>query len=342
MAQDGTVRSDSPAGGANCPRVVHGRSSVNKMNQLYLVLGRPVKQDRGWSIGGRVDLLYGTDSVFNTVRGLETNGDLSPKWNRHRYGLAMPQCYMEVAAPWGDATTMKLGHFYTILGHETAMAVDNFFYSHSYAMMYGEPFSHTGILGSTRLGPMTVHAGLTRGWDNWEDNNNDFSFIGGLNFTSSDRRTSLAYAIHTGREQNEPQPNSNCRAVLSLVLKHQLTPYLQYVGQYDHGFEEQATVGGQDADWYGVNQYLLYTLDCAWKAGLRFEWFRDEDAVRVNTAQSADYFALTAGLNWTPTKQVVVRPGLRWDFVGNSSFRPFNDGNSHDQILLDCDVIVRF
>ena len=45
--------------------------------------------------------------------------DLSPKWNAQRYGLAMPQVYAEVFCPWGNGLSMKLGHFYSILGYET-------------------------------------------------------------------------------------------------------------------------------------------------------------------------------------------------------------------------------
>ena len=38
----------------------------------------------------------------------------------------------------------------------------------------------------------------------------------------------------------------------------------------------------EDADWYGINQYLLYTLgDKKWSAGARVEWFRDDDGTRV-------------------------------------------------------------
>ena len=58
---------------------------------------------------------------------------------------------------------MKLGHFYSILGYESVTAPDNFFYSHSYLFQYGEPFTFTGLLGTTKLGDFTIQAGMTRG-----------------------------------------------------------------------------------------------------------------------------------------------------------------------------------
>jgi hypothetical protein len=42
------------------------------MNQAYLIVERPVAACGGWDVGGRVDLLYGTDYYFTTAAGLET------------------------------------------------------------------------------------------------------------------------------------------------------------------------------------------------------------------------------------------------------------------------------
>ena len=46
---------------------------------------------------------------------------------------------------------IKLGHFYTPIGYEVVPANGNFFYTHAYTMQYGEPFTHTGVLGPVRL-----------------------------------------------------------------------------------------------------------------------------------------------------------------------------------------------
>ena len=76
---------------------------------------------------------------------------------------------------------------------------------------------------------------------------------------------------------------------------------------------------------------------------MRFEWFRDENGSRVPDAGgTGDYFELTAGLNWTPGTYVVVRPELRWDWTGTPDLYPYGDHTRSNQLLLDCDVIVRF
>ena len=50
-------------------------------------------------------------------------------------------------AGYGDLT-VKIGHFYTIIGWEVVTAPDNFFYSHAYTMYNSEPFTHTGVLAT--------------------------------------------------------------------------------------------------------------------------------------------------------------------------------------------------
>lgn len=341
-----TLNMYSPRNRSNLPVGFNNRSNEYQLNQAYLRLTRGVNAQGGrWDVGGTVDLLYGTDSFYASSRGLEVNGNFGPKWNAQQYGLAMPQCYLEVFAPWGDdGMTMKLGHFYTILGYETTPAPENFFYSHSYCLIYGEPVNETGLLGEKKFGNFKIQAGLTRGWDNWEDNNNDLSFLGGLGWTDDDERSSLAFAVQSGPEQREPPESKNNRNVFSLVYQQKIGERLQYVIQYDYGKEELLdNYNLPPAEWIGLDQYLFYTINECWKAGLRFEWFRDRDGIRFTGGrQAADYYELTAGLNWKPHSRVTVRPEIRYDWVGAANYTPFDDGTKSYQLLLDCDMIVRF
>ncbi len=104
-----------------------------QFNQTYLVLERALKtEERCWDVGGRVDLLYGSDFIYGISTGFETHPNGSPKWNSEiQYGLIMPQAYAEVGR--GDLS-LKLGRFYTTIGYESLMAPNNFFYSMNYAL----------------------------------------------------------------------------------------------------------------------------------------------------------------------------------------------------------------
>ena len=96
----------------NGPITFNDRAWQGQMNQLYLINELILKEDR-LSLGGRVDLLYGTDYIYTTATGFDggwndTNGGCY-------YGLAMPQLYGEIGT---QALNVKFGHFYTLIGYK--------------------------------------------------------------------------------------------------------------------------------------------------------------------------------------------------------------------------------
>ena len=105
----------------------------------------------------------------------------------------------------------------------------------------------------------------------------------------------------------------------SLVFQQKLGQRWQYVLQHDYATEPGAGADGTTACWYGIDQYLFYTINERWKAGVRYEWFHDPRTAhecRRRTAHQTDgdYYELSTGLNWRPNEQD-VRPELRWDWT---------------------------
>ena len=116
----------------------------------------------------------------------------------------------------------------------------------------------------------------------------------------------------------------------------------------------------RDAQWYGINQYFLYTINPCWAMGLRFEWFRDNDGARVggigdphgwtlgpNFANNqigwaGNFYELTAGVNWTPRERLIVRPEIRWDWYSGSpdglGRLPYNFGERSNQFTFATDI----
>jgi hypothetical protein len=341
---------DYPTSGSNLPVTFNDRANRYQMNQLYLVLEKEMERGCCWEIGGRVDLVYGTDYYFTTTRGLETHRNGAQHWNSNKgprgaalYGLAMPQAYAEAYIPFAEGLSFKIGHFYTILGYEFVPAPQNFFYSHSYAMQYGEPFTHSGILASLNFGGgMTAQLGATHGSDSWDYNRT--GVLVGASWRSCDERLSLAFSLHSGPEDG----TLDRRSVYSLVGAFRLTPCLTYVLQHDRGWDENAVpvtgAAPRDGDWYGINNYLLWDLNPCWSAGMRFEWFRDSDGIRVpqGANQSAEYFEITVGLNYSPNNCWTIRPELRWDWVAGTTATPYNDGTGNDQFMVSIDAIYQF
>ena len=347
LDQGATINTLSPRDRINGPVTFNNRSNDYQLNQLYGRLKRDVDTESGcWGLGGRIDFLYGTDSIYTEARGLETFDDFSPKWNAQQLGAALPQCYMEAYCPWGNGLDMKLGHFYAPIGYESVPATEQLLLLpfvhlpvwravHLHRPAGGDQvgrFRHPG-----RHGPAAGTTGRTT-TTTWGSSG------ASIGRAATSGRTSRL-GVTAGREQ--PDPSTNIRTLYSLVIQQKIGDRWQYVFQHDFGNEPGAGVGGTIAQWYGINQYLFYTINDCWKAGMRFEWFYDGGGSRVRIGdvpvrQTGTYYELTAGVNWTPNKHVIVRPEFRWDFTGTPDLYPFGDDTRSNQVLVDCDVIVRF
>ncbi len=351
----------NPPGHYNGPVTFPDRDD-GQFNQLYTVIERAAPKDNcGWYLGGRIDMLYGSDYFFNTAAGLDgtPNGNF-PRWGNStdQYGLAMPQLYVET-----DYNDLKIkwGHFYTIIGYEVVPATGNFFYSHAYTHQYGEPFTHTGILASKPYNDnWTLYAGIDNGWNAF-DCDSGANFLGGVTYTS-ENWGSLAFAIQTGDDStvNLPgiAPLAN-RTMYSIVWTRNFNSRWTYVFEHDLGVQQDAaTLQGTDtAEWYGINQYLFYKLNCKWTAGARIEWFRDDDGFNVTGLRpgnplvgnffAGNFYEVTLGLNYKPNANIIVRPEVRWDWFNPSdpligSQNPYDNNTSKNQFLIGIDGIVQF
>jgi hypothetical protein len=338
LSMGGTYLTHNPDDHSNAPITFNDRSGEFQLNQLNLYLEKPVDMEaKHWNFGGRVDLMFGTDSRFTQATGLD-NRWVDEKDLRF-YDLALPQAYLEVLAPFGNGITAKIGHFYTILGKEVVTSPNNFFYSHAYTMQYGEPFTHTGALLSYALNEnFTLNAGAVAGWDNFDENLSNWNFLGGISWTNDEATNTVSWSMVSGDTDDVLSTN---RTVSSLVVSHNFTDKLEYVFEHDFGFQEQAAASGRDAFWYGINQYLTYDFTDTLSAGLRAEWFRDANGTRVTAGNPADYFALTTGVNWKPQSWLTLRPEVRYDRA-DAKINPYANQSRDHQLQFAMDVVIDF
>ncbi|MGB4498315.1 MAG: porin [Methylococcaceae bacterium] len=334
------------------------RSSEVQLNQLNLFIQRAVATEgSSWDFGGRFDVMFGSDAIFT-----QSYGSMGGHWDRKLinerfYNLAMPQAYAEIYAPFGNGLNIKVGHFYTPIGYETVPAPDNFFYTHAYTMQFGEPFTHTGVLlNYTVDANWSVVGGAltgseTGGWDGAFDQQlGNWGGLLGATWTSNDKGTSLNL---TGTFSETSETNSAAWAMYSAVFKHNITDKTHLILQHDHGFANGAAAG-VDAEWYGVNTHLIYDITDTLSAGIRGEWFRDQNGVRVfsparagGIANAASYYAVTAGVNWKPKAWLSVRPNVRYDWADGTDanvggqYRPFGNAKQ-DQFLFSTDFSITF
>ncbi len=359
LQQGITFNGDDPSDRFNGPVATNDRDGEYQMNQFWLFMDRPVGQ-RGhcWELGGRIDMIYGTDYRYGISYGLDDRINGMDSY----YGLVIPQAYLALG---NDRFSVLVGHFAGILNYEQVPAPANFFYSHSYQMGYGEPLLVTGLMSSYKLTQnWSVAAGFHRGWMMWEDNNESLDFMGGLSWTGDNKTDRLAFNVDVGPQDPIQQGDTvgqRDRFVYSLIYQHEFSDRTSYALEHTYGYEQDGAFwANQDAEWYGIAQYLYYAINEAWKAGLRIEIFRDNNGARVagvghlvpghgwdgGPGFAGNFCELTLGLNWRPNPNVVMRPEIRWDVYDGSpdlnGQLPFDDGNSDRQFLFATDLIVTF
>jgi len=326
-----TGNPQDPDDDTNGPVTFNNDANEIHMNELYGYVERLAPTDGGWSLGFRADMLYGTDARFSPTTNLDDK-----LLNAEDYKLVFPQTYAEIYMPVGNGLTAKVGHFYTIIGYEVVTAPDNFFFSHAYTMQYAEPFTHTGMLMSYALNDnWSLTGGVVTGWDTFFQE--PANFLGGFSYTTDDAKTSVAVSLITGDVDDSDKHN---RTMYSVVLLHDFRDDLHYVLQHDFGTEDSSSSTPGGAQWYGINQYLTYDVSEVLGAGLRFEWFRDEDGARI-AGTDDHYFAITGGLNYSLNSWAKVRPEVRYDWTTDGN-EPFDDGTNKDQFLFSMDLIVTF
>ncbi|PHS02279.1 MAG: hypothetical protein COA78_21585 [Blastopirellula sp.] len=365
LAQGFTWNPDNPTDKYNGPVGQNDRANEYQLNQLYLIAGRAVDTEcNSLSLGFQSDIIYGTDAFFFQSLGLDDQ-IVSDSSNRF-YKLAIPQLYADIFVPIGTGVTFRIGKWYALVGYETGLATEDFFYSKSMGFNI-TAYSHTGVLASFNLSDqISTSHGLHRGSDVWEDNNNELGYTGGITWTSLDEATALTFAINLGPEQDEradwqdidgnpgpdsPGENLN-RVTYSLSLDRELTDRLSYALVHDYFYQQgSSTYGIENAEAYGVTQYLIYQHCDELAAGLRLEVYRDDDGFvgsgfrSGNAAAPGIYTNLSMGLQLRPCECLLFRPEIRWDWQDRddpTATPAFNAGLSNNQLLLSVDAVMKF
>jgi len=189
------------------------------------------------------------------------------------------------------------------------------------------------------------------GWDALNRQQDRPSFIGGAKYSSTNKFVTGSLAVITGNEPTSIQGVFGNRTRYSAIITLKAILKFEYTIHQHFTYQENGDPNGGYASWYGVDQYMYYNVFENVKAGLRFEWFSDQDGTRVsglglkgnpNFGQFAgDFFSITGGINFTPHPNITFRPEVRFDwFTGHDT--PYNDLNSKNQMLVGINAYVQF
>jgi len=297
------------------------------LNQLYIYAEKVADGEKGVDWGFRFDAMYGVDGNEGQAFGNINPGywDYANGFDHGIYEIALPQAYGEVAV--GDLS-VKLGHFYTLIGYESVMAPSNFFASRQLTFYHSEPFTHTGALGAYKVNDkLTVNGGWTLGMDTgFYQFAGGNSFLGGFSYAVNDRTT---FSYYTTFGDLGWRGNG---AINSVILSTNWTDKFTTVTQFDVlgsdlGTDFAAGGGTPPGDSTGWINYAFYQLTDLLKAGVRTEWYK---------ADGTSYQTLTYGVNITPTQNITVRPEVRHMWSPGNNTKLFND------TVVGVDAIITF
>ncbi len=276
VQQGATANGWNPPDGWNGPNATNDRTGY-EMNQAWLYFVRPTNTEaHDFDIGGRINVMYGSDYRFGVTQGLENRYDDLNNF----YGLILPQFYAEIAY---QDLTVKVGHYASLTSMELVPAPVNFFYSHTVLISgYCDPLLLTGFQADYKLTQnLTLIGGMHDGWLNFEDPEDKVAFLGGVKWSSTDKKSTLSVMIDNGPEHDIG--GEFFQTTCWIVGTHQFNDEFWWGGQLTVGHEAQGsfTNPGQNANWWGFEHEFTYKLNPKWSVGLRYELVHDPDASRV-------------------------------------------------------------
>jgi hypothetical protein len=319
-------------------------------NQTRLIVERPYDSSKSFDIGGRFEMMYGSDARI-TKNSFAGAGEYAIPENvgegRGANWLDFLQAYGQLWFKTGKESGLEVtaGKWVSPLGCEVVAAEGNALYSHSYLFGYAVPFTHTGVKLNYVWSPqLSTYFAVVNGWDDFEDNNGAPSFMAGGAWSGTEQigghaRDQVYFNAITGPEQTGQVGNN--RTVLDATVTHWWTDRLSSCVNGDFGTEEGAAPNGGRANWYGVAHYLTYVFNDYVSGTWRTEWFADDSGSRIG--QAGNFYENTFGLNLTPwpkheiLKNLSIRPEIRWDHSDQPVF-----GGTHDQMTLGFDMIFKF
>lgn len=286
-------------------------------HQTWGFVEKEIVTPRGLELTMRGDILYGLDAQQFQAFGNEPFG-AATGWDNDLdngiYGWALPQAYADVKF---DNLKLRTGRFLSPFGFETGAAVENFFYSRTFAFTRTQPHALTGAIADYSLNDTTsVFLGGTNGWDTSFDRV-DLAGIAG--FTRQiDGRSFLNFGTSFG--EFGQRGNGYYQSAL---YAFQATEKLQLALQSDW-------LSADLSDDYGFIGYAIYRINPCLALGSRYEYWETDPA--AGPRQSAN--SLTGGLNFRPHANVVLRPEARYDWNTAAA--------AGDAVNLGLDVVITF
>jgi hypothetical protein len=321
------------------------------LNGIDIAIERAIKDRTKFDIGGKIEVIYGTDGALRASNGLNfyagnTAGPAYDDSPAHQFAIL--QAYVDVSLPVGTGILLTVGMFEDQFGYETANPTTNTFYSHTYGYFnaysttqYNSTYSTsvTGIKADYNFTEeIGGYVGITRGWQQALDDGNDvFSYIAQLRYApKAVEGLSFKLNLHMGPEgwgnditntvNNPNNPNGRWATAVNLITEYKANENLTLALDMTYGYVGNGDINQGVLEWLDVSAYGIYKFNKYVTGAARAEWYRiDDGSVDSLAPPGTDSVAhnivsLTLGLTLTPfpdnkyLRSLKIRPEVRYDY----------------------------
>ncbi|NNM87126.1 MAG: outer membrane beta-barrel protein [Phycisphaerae bacterium] len=312
----------------NAPRP-YGGSAFNtekgnniQLDQVGLYLEKvinfanPAFRKRGWDIGGKIEMIYGSDADLIHANGL----NFYHSWANNTEGdpldqFDLEQAYLDFGVPIGahSGVLIRAGKFDTPFGLEQIDPVDNLFYSHSLAFGHVLPYTLTGITAKYIVNQqLSFIAGFDRGNNQaLNDDNSMVSWLAGACYKPNSQWM-FKPGILFGPE--DAGSNGYYRTVGDMVTswhpKNILNGRLTLANDTNLGYDG---AGATLADGYGSSSFLS-----PGSPGLR----ATSIGTRIGNAQSACWFDTAFYASYHVNSYLTINGRAEYIYDGKSFIVP--------------------
>lgn len=293
------------------------------LDQANLYFGRN-KEDE--SLGFTANLDFGkTAETVGFVTCWNRDCDSSEQDNAFELREFYATYKLPFSLPEGFSLSVKGGKFVTLLGYEVIKSYNAFNFNASNSIMFGWaiPFTHTGLLLSSALGPMvSIDLGVVNGWDAVVDNNDGKSLLAGIKIAPVDIFSTYIAGTY-GAEQ--PDNGHSKRGMVTIGSTLTATDFLTFALDLNWA-DETDLVEDRDgtgelnrgANWYGAAAYAVFKATEDLTLAVRGEIFDDPDGVRSGFqaegyAPGVTVWEVTTTLGYQITNGLLGRVEYRHD-----------------------------
>jgi len=314
---------------------IGGRAFANDDNQIQLDAFQlyidKLPTDAG-EVGFRFDILAGEDA--QAIGDLWNNG-----WGNDD-DISIYQAFISYIAPIGNGLTIDLGRFAASAGYESIESPANDQFSRGLLFTFLQPWTTTGLRLTYAINDQwEITGGLTQGWNVVEDNNEAWTFNGGIrwmpmetvfiqetvyygpenwNVNNGTIDSNFDGVNDTNRLGNDmylsEESNDNYTLLSDLVASWDINESWTIGGNFDYINNEDA-IDKQDAQLWGLAGYVRYNVNEDLYLAVRGEYIDDSDGILYYNPGWKDnsLWEVTATLGYTITEGLLTRLEYRHD-----------------------------